>query len=243
MHRRNKPGTAGTAAPSPRHALALRQAREALGLSQAQVAERLGVTQAYVSMLEQGRRDLPDALRTRVAQVYVLGPTALPAELEAEPRQSRAVAAALGSLGYEPFAYLRNRRRRNPAAVLLGALRQPDLESRVAEGLPWLVLTYPDLDWEWLTREAKLADLQNRLGFVVTLARQVAERKADSALVDSLRQREVALERSRLAREDTLAHESLTQAERRWLREHRAPEAAHWNLLTGHRADQLRYVE
>jgi hypothetical protein len=41
-----------------------------------------------------------------------------------------------------------------------------------------------------------------------------------------------ALERSRLMREDTLCHESLTEAERRWLRKNRPAEAKHWRLLT-----------
>ena len=38
--------------------------------------------------------------------------------------------------------------------------------------------------------------------------------------------------KSRLAPEDTFCHDSMTQAERVWLREHRSPTAAHWNLLT-----------
>jgi transcriptional regulator with XRE-family HTH domain len=205
------------------------------------MAERLGVTQAYVSMLEQGRRTVPPELQPDVVRVYGLGPTALPVERESRPLTNAEVVAALASLGYEPFGYVRRRRRRNPAELLLGALRQQDLESRAAEALPWLVFTYPDLDWEWLQREAKLADVQNRLGFVVTLARQFAEQKNDATLATQLRARERELEHSRLAREDTLAHDSFTQAERRWLREHRSPEAAHWNLLTGHRAELLRY--
>jgi len=45
----------------------LREARAALGLTQADMADRLGVTQAYVSMLENGRRVVPQALRDRVA--------------------------------------------------------------------------------------------------------------------------------------------------------------------------------
>jgi transcriptional regulator with XRE-family HTH domain len=221
----------------------LRAARASRRLTQAQVADRLGVTQAYVSMLEQGRRTIPDPLKANVAQIYGLGPTALPVVPETASWTNAEVAAALASLGYRPFSYLRGRRRRNPASVLLGALRLTNLEARAAEALPWVLLAYPDLDWDWLTQEAKLADVQNRLGFVVTLARQVAERKGDTALADKLRPRESVLERSRLAREDTFAQDSLTQAERRWLRQNRGPEAEHWNLLTGHRADQLRHVE
>lgn len=220
----------------------LRQARHVARLTQAHVAERLGVTQAYVSMLEHGRRPVAAALHDKVAKVYGLGPAALAVTDDRSPMGSNDVAKSLTALGYEPFGYLRARRRLNPAEVLLRALGHSDLESRVAEGLPWVLLRYPDLDWAWLVREAKLADVQNRLGFVLTLARQVAERQKNEGLAALLRTREAALEKSRLAREDTFCHESLTQAERRWLRTQRPAEAAHWNLLTGLRADQLRYA-
>jgi hypothetical protein len=39
-------------------------------------------------------------------------------------------------------------------------------------------IRHPDLDWSWLVAQAKLDDLQNRLGFVVTL---IAERQANPA--------------------------------------------------------------
>ncbi len=217
------------------------QARLAVGLTQAQVADRLGVTQAYVSMLEQGRRAVPAALSGKVAAVYRLGPTALPVSVDSRPMSSGDVAKSLAALGYEPFGHLRTRRRLNPAEVVLRALRHPELESRVAEGLPWVLLHYPYLDWEWLVREAKVADAQNRLGFVLTLARQVAERNNNDA-VERLRRREAVLAVSRLAREDTLCHESMTQVERQWLREQRSPDAAYWNLLTGFRSEQLPYA-
>lgn len=206
------------------------------------MAKRLGVTQAYVSMLERGRRVVAMPVQDKVARAYGLGPSRLALGNDRSPMGSADVAKSLSALGYEPFGYVRARRHLNPAEVLLRALRHPDLESRVAEGLPWILLQYPDVDWNWLLREAKLADVQNRLGFVVTLARQVAERQGRDALTSALRVRETALDASRLAREDTFCHESLTQAELRWLRTTRPPEAAHWNLLTSLRADQLRYA-
>jgi hypothetical protein len=181
-------------------------------------------------------------LRDQVAHAYGLGPSALALTGERSPLESDEVAKALGALRYEPFGYLRSRRRLNPAEVVFRALQHHDLESRVAEALPWVLLQFPDLDWDWLVREAKLADLQNRLGFVVTLARQLAERQNNDTLAETLRARESSLEPARLAREDTFCHESMTQAERTWLRTNRSAEAAHWNLLTGLRADQLRYA-
>jgi hypothetical protein len=47
------------------------------------------------------------------------------------------------------------------------------------------------------------------------------------------------LDRSGLAIEDTLCHDSLTEAKRKWLRVNRPPEAAHGNLLTDMKAENL----
>jgi hypothetical protein len=143
----------------------------------------------------------------------------------------------LGALGYEPFGYLRGRLF-NPAAVLLTALRQNDLPARVVEALPWLVLRFPDLNRDWLVERAKLHDVQNRLGYVAALAAQVAGAEA----APRLRELVQALEPSRLAREGTLCHDSMTETERRWLREQRPPEAKHWNLLTDLNRDNLSYA-
>jgi len=109
--------------------------------------------------------------------------------------------------------------------------------------LPWLVLRYMPLDRGWLVPMAKVRDLQNRLGFVVALARELAEHRGDEGRARALRELERELEPSRLARVDTLCKASMPAAERRWLAEH-APEAArHWNLLTDWRADALRYPD
>jgi len=77
---------------------------------------------------------------------------------------NRRLAAELAALGYPEFSHLPERRR-NPAEVLLEALAQNDL-ARLAEALPWVVLNYPDLNWNWLVPRVKANDLQNRLGFV-----------------------------------------------------------------------------
>ena len=103
-------------------------------------------------------------------------------------------------------------RRRNPAEVLLSALSAQRLDTRVIEGLPWLLLEYPDLDWKLLISAAKLRDLQNRLGLVTCVARMLAEKLGEFDKAELLRVQET-LERSRLLLEDTLCNDSLTQAE------------------------------
>ena len=150
--------------------------------------------------------------------------------------------AELGALGYPGFSYHRARKRHNPAEVLFTALNEPDLDARVAEGLPWLALAYLDMDWDWLVRNAKLHDRQNRLGFAVSLARDVAGTTHDNRRAQELQQRAQLLEGSRLAREDTFCHDSMTAAERAWLRQSRSPLAEHWNLLTDLKGEHLAYT-
>jgi hypothetical protein len=127
--------------------------------------------------------------------------------------------------------------------VVLEAILQKDLEVRLAEALPWVLWTYPDLDWPWLIRHAKLQDVQNRLGFLVALAKELAaDREGFHAAFTQLSAVEGQLERARLARVDTLCRDSMPAAERRWLDTNRSPLARHWNLLTGFTAEQLSYA-
>jgi hypothetical protein len=104
------------------------------------------------------------------------------------------------------------------------------------------VWNFPDIDWCWVTRAAKLNDIQNRLGFVIDVARRIAEKYGEGEKAKLLAERAAELERSRLAREDTLCHDSLTEAERRWLRERRSAEAEHWGLLTDLSPEHLSYA-
>ena len=224
----------------------LRAARFAKAWSQVEAATRLGVSQPYLAMLERGQRPLTPKLAQRAAKVYDLAPTAVPRSQRQLPVRVNATTLArdLAGLGYPGFAYLRSRHwtPKNPGEVLLGSLAQDDLEPRIVEALPWLALRYSTLDWSWVVREAKVRDLQNRLGFVVGLARQLAVRVGDARKARSLANLEEHLERSRLAREDTLCRASLPEPERRWLAEHRPEAAQHWNLLTDWTVDALRYA-
>jgi transcriptional regulator with XRE-family HTH domain len=224
----------------------LRAARVAKKWSQVEAATRLGVSQPYLAMLERGQRRLTPKLALRAAKLYDLAPTAVPRSQRELPTRLDAATLArdVAGLGYPGFAYLRSRHwtPKNPGEVLLTALTQDDLEPRLVEALPWLVLRYSTLDWSWVVREAKVRDLQNRLGFVVGLAHQLAVRVGDERKARSLVDLEAHLDRSRLAREDTLCRASLPEPERRWLVAHRPKAAKHWNLLTDWTVDALRYA-
>ena len=223
----------------------LRSGREQKGWTQEQASFRLGVSQPYLSLLEKGSRSVPKALARKATRMYGLSPSTLPLESSLErlmPQDEDMLAVELAALGYPGFAYLKSGRKRNPAEVLASALGNSNLDSRVTEALPWVLLHYPNLDWQWLVKAVKLHDLQNRLGFVTNVARRVAESLGREETTAMLAQQESGLEPSRLTREDTLCHESLSKAERQWLRSNRPPEAQHWNLLTDLSPEHLSYA-
>lgn len=222
----------------------LRALREERGWTQQQAASRLRVTQAYLSMLERGRRPAPARLQNTFARLFSLPATALPLPTTAGAMSEAELADALATLGYPGFGHLASHGSpaRNPADVLASALRGPSLGARLVEALPWLASQYWELDWSWLVREAKLHDFQNRLGYVVHLARKLAENSARGDAAGKLREVEQMLEPSRLAREDSFAGHSLSEAERRWLRRRRPAAARHWNLLTDLTVGQLQHA-
>ena len=220
----------------------LKSARKKKGLTEQEVALKLGISQPYVALLESGKRKLPRKLARRVAEVYGVAPTLLPLSANAlHLFDPDTFAKELAAVGYPGFSYLRSQKKRNPAELLLKALAQENLESRLTEALPWLLLEFPGMDAEWLLREARIRNLQNRLGFVAGLAAQAitidgrAEPDFLVALLTELRE-------SRLVREDTLCQSLLSSVERNWLRQNRTPLAEYWNLLTDWRPEYLSYA-
>ena len=214
-------------------------------LSQIKGAQRLGLSQPYLSQLERGERPITAELARLATKVYGLPPTGLPVpEITKSGEVSNAsrLARQLSGLGYPNFAHLRAEKI-NPAALVLQALVQRDLEVRMTEALPWVLGTYPDLGWSWLMDQVKLKDVQNRLGFLIGLTKELAvSRGKFRSALEPLSAVDVKLEHSRLAREDTLCRESMPPAERRWLATNRSPLARHWNLLTGLTVEQLPYA-
>ena len=118
----------------------------------------------------------------------------------------------LAGLGYPGFAHLTSVEAK-PAAVLLEALVQPDLEVRLVEALPWVVLHHSNLDWQWLVPEITRRAAQNRLGFIVAIAVELAiadVRERLQVVLDTL-------DNVRLHEENTLCRTSTPAAERKWL--------------------------
>jgi len=218
--------------------------RLARGWSQKKVAERLGVSQAYVAMLEKGSRPLTERLARKFVSATqssaILLP--LPEMFDLKEMAPQQLAESLAALGYPGYAYLKHRAaKKHPAEVLLLVLFLENLEPRLVEALPWLLLKFWQMDFSWLVEQAKRHDLQNRLGFAAALARRMSAQKKNKDRSQKLAQLEATLERSRLASEDNFLRPARNEAERRWIRENRSEDARHWNLLTDLRPQHLAY--
>jgi len=210
--------------------LALETVRKRKGVSQVQAAKLLGLSQSMLSHMETGKRNVSLEVARRAAELFGGDPTTLP--LNPLPRHSEeTLASELGRLGYPGYAHLSGHLR-NPAEFLLDALDHSDLDVRTTEGLPWVVLKYPHIDWSWLVREAKLRNRQNRLGFVTALAKQMALKKGHLDVLNVLEPVLRELEDARLAKEDTLCQESWPLSRKQHVRAVRSKLAAHWNLDT-----------
>lgn len=220
----------------------LRNYRHQLGWTQVQAARRARVSQPYWSLMEHNRRSVPPRVVSFLLRYTHVSPTALPVTCAGAAAGAQSLAASLGALGYPGFLYLRKAGRpTNPACLVFEALQQQPLEPRVAAALPWVLMTYPDLDWSWLLDRVKLHNLQNRLGFLTTLARHVAGSSGKRGAADLLSKWTRVLDDARLVKEDEFGRK-LTDAERRYLREQRPDEARHWNVLTNLKPDHLQYV-
>lgn len=222
----------------------LKSARLSKGWTQVQAASHMGVTQAYWNYLENGRRKLTPKLVQKAMQVFELSADAFPVAGDFVPvwAGNDLLTNMLARLEYPGFSHVLTRApRKNPSEVLLTSLVQPSLDARVAEALPWVALKFAKPE-PWLVDNSRKLNLQNKLGFVVTLARRVAERRGENPNLSDLRQLEETLDESRLAKEDFFYRPPFTETEKDWLKKNRSQDAAHWNLLSDMKPEHLPYA-
>jgi transcriptional regulator with XRE-family HTH domain len=87
----------------------LKTARLVSSWTQHKAAQRLGVTQAYLSMVERGARAASAELMAKVLDVYDVQPLAVPlGEFEPGVRTEKYFKEALGTLKYPGFTDLAN---------------------------------------------------------------------------------------------------------------------------------------
>lgn len=225
---------------------ALQTARKKLGLTQVEAAKKLGVSQAYFSLFEKGKRPLTKKIAKKAVHLFKMPPTALPLEKELEnvrPATNEMFVKQLAAYKYPGYTHIKASELKNPVEVLISALSTDNLEARLIEALPWLLLRFPDLEWNNLVDAAKLKDLQNRLGFLTSIACKLAEKSGDTQKATEFKRRLNNLEKSRLVKEDTLCRQNMTEAEKRWILQNRSAEAKHWNIISDLSAEHLRYVK
>src|SRR5262249_4921453 len=103
----------------------LREARKLKAWNQQQAAQRLGVPQAYLALLEKGTRPVPEKLAVKDVRVYELSEALLP--VTSAPDQSPVadedkLASELAALGYPGLSHLKSwGKKKNPAELLLSA--------------------------------------------------------------------------------------------------------------------------
>lgn len=185
---------------------------------------------------------MPGDLAPLLVRKFRLSPVVLPLpELDPQfaPMDPDEVAAQLAAFGYPGFTHMKKTSSgMNPAFVVAAALAHDDLDARLVEALLWVLVTFRDLDWSWLCAQCKLLNLQNRLGYLVSLAKKLSKPGEGAEMGEAL----IELERSRLVVEGTLCKESMPSAERAWVRNHRPADARHWNLLTTLTVEQLTHA-
>ena len=216
----------------------VRLARKRKRWSQKELARALGVTQAYVCQLESGTRAVPHGLTVKLAALLAGSAAWLPARRLGASKvgdSRESLSDDLAGLGHPLFLHRRKgAAMRGPSEVLIRTVDSlAHADAAIVAALPWILLSFDEIEVDYLVREAKLNDLQNRLGFLVAVARTIAEREAEfQSRARPLALLEQRLERSRLAAEDTFGGPAVSEPMRAWLREHRSDLARHWNLLT-----------
>jgi hypothetical protein len=159
------------------------------------------------------------------------------------PTSNERLVKLLAAFKCPGFSHVKVSGIKDPVEVLISALSADNLEARLVEALPWLLLNFPDREWKNLVDAAKLNDLQNRLGFLTSLACKQAEKSGNAEKAAEFKRRLNELEKSRLVKEDTLCRQNMTEAEKRWILQNRPAEAKYWYIISDLSADHLQYFK
>lgn len=222
----------------------LLKARVSRNWEQQETADKLKVSQPYLSLIEAGKRPIPEKIARRAVRLFKLPPTALPVKNFIKAPCSKTeelLASQLAALGYPGFSHLKKTEKVNPAVVLISTLQKDDIDSRIVEALPWLIYNFSEMNWMHIINSAKLDDAQNRLGFLISLALDLALNSNDETRTRLFKELLLNLERSKLVYEDSFRRSSLTEPEKKWLKKNRPRPARHWRVLSNLSADHLVY--
>jgi hypothetical protein len=149
----------------------------------------------------------------------------------------------LANLGYPCFAhYRKGPASYTPGRFLAHVLDLADVEPRIVEALPWLVYAFPLMEWAWLIEEMRRRGRQNRLGFLVDLAIELAEALGEADRVHQLLPQRDLLNMFKLDHEDTLCRLYRTEGMLNRRRDRRSATAARWNIVSDMYLKDLHYT-
>lgn len=154
---------------------------------------------------------------------------------------SERIAHGLASAGYPGFAHCSMSANIIAEEVLCDALLQTNLDCRVIEGLPWLIWKLWATDFSPVIAFATFHNVQNRLGFLVSLARQLSEQGNNTDRTAKLIAVEGQLITRRLTKEDFFFREVQQPLEYEYLRKVRSSVAKVWRLVTDLKVEHLDY--
>jgi transcriptional regulator with XRE-family HTH domain len=218
------------------NATELLNARQTAKLEQIDAAKKLGISQPYLSLLESGKREITEKIALRAVKMFRLPPTSIPPKFnfeDSQPVSNEILREDIAALGFADFAgFKKKTRHKNPADVLFQAISKDNLDSETLKALPWLIVEFYDLKWEDVVKACKLNNLQNRLGFLISLAINIAVKKGEFKKASSLSTIIAELEKSKLFREEYLCNSSPTPDEQTRFKSKRSKEAESWRIFT-----------
>lgn len=228
----------------------LRAFRLRAGLTQSDLARRACTLQPRLAVMESAEdptlprlewlERVAKALRVTVCSLLSERATAEVKPLSALPEDVENLAAHLKGLGAPLTGPSRKNRSFSPEAVVLGVLRLVP-SSRMVECLPGLLLRQAMNDQK-LLRLARERGLVNRLGFVVDVAKAVAEENGNREKVSRLHtlSKKLWSERDREAQEFLMSEAPEDPEFRNWVKKKTPLPGKKWGVYGAYSLERFR---
>ena len=97
------------------------------------------------------------------------------------------------------------------------------------------------MDWSKVIKTVKIADSQNRLGFLLSLVYDKAKKANDQDKRNLIKELLLSLEKSKLYKQDSFQRQKLTESEKTWLKKNRSKNARFWRVLSNLTAEHLTF--
>ena len=220
------------------------------GFTQSDLARKAGTLQPRVAVMESAQDStLPrlewlarvaKALGVTVSTLLAEEATAAAKSFSSLPEDGENLAAHLKVLGAPLTGSERKNRSFSPEAVVLGVLRVVP-SSRMVECLPGLLSRQP-MDYEKLLRLARERGLVNRLGFVVEVAADLADKESNRTKASRLHSlsRKLWSKRDKEAEEFLMSEAPEDPEFRNWLKKKTPLPGKKWGVYGAYSLKRFR---